>query len=74
MLSIYKRGDKPLPSFGTVVPSISGPKRPQDRVALTDIKQTFEKILGDQLGEFLFRQFSIDVATGNVDIRFSVGA
>ncbi|BBO57863.1 MULTISPECIES: aconitate hydratase AcnA [Cobetia] len=34
-----------------VVASLAGPKRPQDRVALTDIKQTFEKILGDQLGE-----------------------
>jgi aconitate hydratase len=28
-----------------VVPSVAGPKRPQDRVALTDIKGTFESLL-----------------------------
>ncbi|MDQ6980035.1 MAG: aconitate hydratase AcnA, partial [Ghiorsea sp.] len=29
--------------MSTVVPSISGPKRPQDRIALTDAKTAFEK-------------------------------
>ncbi|MCQ9388389.1 aconitate hydratase AcnA [Brevibacterium sp. 50QC2O2] len=29
--------------LGTVVPSISGPKRPQDRIELTDAKAQFEK-------------------------------
>ncbi|MGX5680338.1 aconitate hydratase AcnA [Schumannella luteola] len=33
--------------LGTVVPSIAGPKRPQDRILLSDAKQQFEKdILG----------------------------
>jgi aconitate hydratase len=31
--------------LSTVVPSISGPKRPQDRISLTDSKNAFEKIL-----------------------------
>src|SRR2546430_9420607 len=32
--------------LGDVVPSIAGPKRPQDRISLTDSKQAFEKALG----------------------------
>ncbi|HEX5189484.1 MAG TPA: aconitate hydratase AcnA [Streptosporangiaceae bacterium] len=32
--------------LSTVVPSLAGPKRPQDRVALTDSKQTFRDALG----------------------------
>ena len=32
--------------IGTVVPSLAGPKRPQDRVALTDVKAGFELALG----------------------------
>jgi len=31
--------------LSTVVPSISGPKRPQDRISLRDSKEAFEKIL-----------------------------
>jgi aconitate hydratase len=31
-----------------VVASMAGPKRPQDRVALTDIKSTFEKIMKEE--------------------------
>ena len=32
--------------LSTVVPSLAGPKRPQDRVALTDAKHTFRDALG----------------------------
>ena len=31
--------------LSTVVPSISGPKRPQDRIALSESKSSFEKVL-----------------------------
>lgn len=31
--------------LGSVVPSLAGPKRPQDRVALSDMKDVFEKAL-----------------------------
>jgi aconitate hydratase len=33
--------------LSTVVPSIAGPKRPQDRISLTDAKQGFRAVLGD---------------------------
>ncbi len=32
--------------LGSVVPSLAGPKRPQDRVALTDAKDSFRRALG----------------------------
>ena len=37
--------------LSTVVPSISGPKRPQDRIALSDSKSAFEKILPSYLSD-----------------------
>jgi aconitate hydratase len=36
--------------LGTIVPSVAGPKRPQDRVALTDTAKDFEKALADIRG------------------------
>jgi len=37
--------------LGTVVPSLAGPKRPQDRVALTDVKASFLKSLEGEFGK-----------------------
>ncbi len=37
--------------LSTVVPSIAGPRRPQDRVSLSDAKNSFTKILPSYLGE-----------------------
>ncbi|MDT5218887.1 MAG: aconitate hydratase [Mycobacterium sp.] len=34
-----------------VVPSIAGPKRPQDRIALTNAKDTFREQIGDYVGD-----------------------
>jgi aconitate hydratase len=50
---LFHDSNSPVPEFtdtleldlGTVVPSLAGPKRPQDRVALTDMKDTFRKAL-----------------------------
>jgi aconitate hydratase len=50
---LFRDADSPDPEFtdtleldlGSVVPSLAGPKRPQDRVALTDMKATFQKAL-----------------------------
>lgn len=50
---LFSDADSPEPEFtdtleldlGSVVPSLAGPKRPQDRVALTDMKDTFQKAL-----------------------------
>jgi aconitate hydratase len=36
--------------LSTVVPSIAGPKRPQDRIALTQSKEAFRQVLGDYAG------------------------
>jgi aconitate hydratase len=35
--------------LGTVIPSLAGPKRPQDRVALTDVKRSFAAALPGML-------------------------
>lgn len=37
--------------LATVVPSISGPKRPQDRISLSDSKSAFQKVLPSYLSE-----------------------
>jgi aconitate hydratase len=50
---LFREASSPDPEFtdtlelelGAVVPSLAGPKRPQDRVALTDMKATFRKAL-----------------------------
>jgi aconitate hydratase len=50
---LFREASTPDPKFtdtleldlGSVVPSLAGPKRPQDRVALSDMKQVFEKAL-----------------------------
>ena len=34
-----------------MVPSIAGPKRPQDRVALTDAKRRFRAVLGNYVAD-----------------------
>lgn len=55
---MFRTAETPEPVFtdvleldlSTVVPSISGPKRPQDRVVLTEAKTAFEKELTSSLG------------------------
>jgi aconitate hydratase len=50
---LFRETNTPDPEFtgtleldlGSVVPSLAGPKRPQDRVALTDMKSVFQKAL-----------------------------
>jgi aconitate hydratase len=50
---LFREADTPDPEFtdtleldlGTVVPSLAGPKRPQDRVPLTEMKTAFQKAL-----------------------------
>jgi aconitate hydratase len=37
--------------LGEVVPSLAGPKRPQDRVPLSDSKESFRSALGELLGD-----------------------
>jgi aconitate hydratase len=50
---LFREENSPEPEFtdtleldlGSVVPSLAGPKRPQDRVPLTEMKETFEAAL-----------------------------
>ncbi len=50
---LFRDSNSPDPEFtdtleldlASVVPSLAGPKRPQDRVALTEMKETFQKAL-----------------------------
>ena len=50
---LFRDANSPEPEYtdtleldlGSVVPSLAGPKRPQDRVALSDMKDVFEKAL-----------------------------
>jgi len=50
---LFREASTPAPEFsdtleldlGSVLPSLAGPKRPQDRVALAEMKQVFEKAL-----------------------------
>jgi aconitate hydratase len=55
---LFRTDATPEPEFsdtlaldlGDVVPSLAGPKRPQDRVALTEMKQTFQSALTKPVG------------------------
>ena len=38
-------------NLSSVVPSLAGPKRPQDRVALSEARQSFQRALGDYTSE-----------------------
>jgi aconitate hydratase len=54
---LFRTDDSPEPTFSeslsldlsTVVPSLAGPKRPQDRVALTDLRDSFRAAFPDGL-------------------------
>jgi aconitate hydratase len=52
--------------LSTVVPSISGPKRPQDRIALSDSKTAFEKILPSYLSDKTSRD---EVKAGSTRVK-----
>jgi aconitate hydratase len=64
-LGIFWTEDAPTPIYtkslsldlSTVEPSLSGPKRPQDRVALSQMKSSFQKILTTSVEE---RGFALD--------------
>ncbi len=62
---LFRTDDSPAPIFtktlrldlGTVEPSLAGPKRPQDRVPLSAVKQSFRKALRAPIAE---RGFALD--------------
>jgi aconitate hydratase A / 2-methylisocitrate dehydratase len=68
---LFREADSPDPQFtdtleldlGTVVPSLAGPKRPQDRVSLSDMKASFQKALTAPVKERGF-ELSREALTG----------
>ena len=82
---LFRDSSSPEPEFtdtleldlGTVVPSLAGPKRPQDRVALTDLKSTFQKALtapvkerGYELsGDALTREATFGTNGGSIKMK-----
>jgi len=52
--------------LSTVVPSISGPKRPQDRISLSDSKSAFEKVLPTY---FTDKTSRTEVAAGSTRVK-----
>ncbi len=56
---LFRTDDTPEPRFsstlhldmGTVVPSLAGPKRPQDRILLRDMQTAWQSALGDTFGK-----------------------
>lgn len=56
-----------------VVPSISGPKRPQDRISLSDSKGSFNEIIPTYLGE-KSSHTAIPVSVGGRDMGIANGA
>ena len=55
---LYRTDETPDPRFtesleldmGTVEPSLAGPRRPQDRVALSDVRDAFRQALAEMVG------------------------
>ncbi len=74
---LFRSADMPDPEFsatleldlGTVQPSIAGPKRPQDRILLNDMKSVFQQTLCAPLAE---RGFALEGAA--LDSSAVVGA
>jgi aconitate hydratase len=59
--------------LSTVVPSIAGPRRPQDRIELTEAKDAFGRDLDDFLSDSSERE-AVGVSSGGKDFEISNGA
>jgi len=54
--------------LATVVTSVSGPKRPHDRVAVSDMKNDFSQCLVNKVG---FKGFELDPSQVNIEVPFT---
>ena len=83
---LLRTADSPEPRFtdtleldlATVVPSIAGPKRPQDRIPLTQAKEAWHKTLGaltggDAPADEALRQKGQDTSTDKGDFKLQNG-
>jgi aconitate hydratase len=79
---LWRSEDAPEPRFsetleldlGEVVPSIAGPKRPQDRIALSDAKKVYRESLPAMLGKGGSAEATVPVAEGRVTYELPHGA
>ncbi len=79
---LWRSEDAPEPRFsgtleldlGEVVPSLAGPKRPQDRIALKDAKKTFREQLPAMLGKGGSADATVPVVEGRVTYDMPHGA
>lgn len=82
LYGVPKRGDIDYTSvisldLGSVVPSLAGPKRPQDRIEITHLSRTFSELFSkpvaengfNQPAEKLARKFPVQLEGKPVDIR-----
>ena len=73
---LFRTDDTPEPRFtdtlaldlGAVEPSLAGPKRPQDRIALGQMKQAFEDALRAPVGNSGFGLAEREIAAANAEI------
>ena len=73
MFGIPKAGDIDYSSvvtldLGTVVPSLAGPKRPQDRITITDVSKKFTELFSQPIADNGFNQ-----PAARLEQRFSAG-
>jgi aconitate hydratase A / 2-methylisocitrate dehydratase len=72
---LFREASTPDPEFSdtleleleSVVPSLAGPKRPQDRVPMADLKETFKKALTAPVKE---RGFELKPEAVNIEMAF----
>jgi aconitate hydratase len=73
---LFRTQDTPDPQFtdsleldlGSIVPSLAGPKRPQDRVPLKEMQRTFQKGLTAPV-----KEGGYELPQGDVDKKVSIG-
>ena len=74
---MWRDNDSPDPEFtdtlaldlSTVVPSLAGPKRPQDRVLLSEASQNFQSALKSTLGDGTGTKRSVPVEDANYELN-----
>ncbi|HSD89952.1 MAG TPA: aconitate hydratase AcnA, partial [Kofleriaceae bacterium] len=79
---LWRAEDAPEPRFSDtlelnladVVPSIAGPKRPQDRIALADAKKAYRESLPGMLAKGASADATVPVSDGRVTYRIPHGA
>jgi aconitate hydratase len=79
---LWRAEDAPEPRFSDtlelnladVVPSLAGPKRPQDRIALTDVKKAYRESLPSMLASGSSADATVPVTEGRVQYQLPQGA